>query len=732
MKIEVKPYRGRTLVWIDGQPRNLTMYSPPAMGRVDFAPVWRGCVDRFVRHDMDVYLMSVPQQWEKKFTLNPFWAGDTITSDPMYIGSTKLDEGPEYVLAKDPEALLLLRYVPRPPQDWYPLHQDECVVGADGKRENYPSLASPSYRRQAGELCAAYIHYCESRPWAERLLGYINYHLCEGTHGPLSGGWLYDYSPAMTARWRQYLCDKYGDDSTLREAHGDPNLSLETVEVPRDPLLGPLREVAAIPYWQDAVANQARRDYLLLTRDLYHDLLRAICIASHAASPAERLHIHDTFKLPMQGWSNHGFFSMDQPWPIIYAENLSGSGNMDVLDLLDTPGLDGVCTPYDYQVRGAGGVFEPEGIADSVSLLPNKLFLVEQDIRTYAGDVHNCGMMRDLNEFEAVTWRDLATSITRGFMNYLTDHNADYYCDPAMHPIVERQMRVLSASAQWPHATVPGIAMILDEQAILETSGSGHILNEAVMWEEKIGISRCGVPYRIYLLDDLRAGHVPDHAVYYFPNLYRVDEARLELLRRTVLRDGRLVVWGPGSGISDGRTIAAEHATRLTGFQFSFQTANYPRRVQISDFTHPITSDLQADTIYGSPIAYGPILYPTDGIPLGWAWSKFGGDDVGLAYRESDSYRAVFTTAAPLPACLWRSLARFAGAHIWCESNDVLMADSSLVALHTLKAETKLLALPGDYRVTDLLTGQKIADRTREISFTMHAPATAVFQLEQV
>jgi hypothetical protein len=40
---------------------------------------------------------------------------------------------------------------------------------------------------------------------------------------------------------------------------------------------------------------------------------------------------------------------------------------------------------------------------------------------------------------------------------------------------------------------MPGIAMIIDDTAVLETNGSGNFLNKAVMWEQKMGIARCGV-----------------------------------------------------------------------------------------------------------------------------------------------------------------------------------------------------------------------------------------------
>ena len=787
--VEVKTYQGRPVLFIDGEPRNPVMYSPPGVGAVHFEPIWRRATERFNGHDVDVYLMGVPQRWEKKFTLDNFWDGDTITADPLHLSPEELDAGPALALAQNPNAYVMVRFVPRPPLSWREAHPDEMSLDENGQRELFPSLASSLYARAAADYCHAYIRFCESRPWADRCIGYVNYHLCEGCHGPIMDSWLFDHSPAMTARWRAYLLEKYETVDRLREAHGDASLTFDRITVPHDRLDGLRRDVAGLLYWQAGQDNAVLRDYLLLLRDLYHENFRLVARASREAAGPGKLLLHDALKLPMQGWSNFGFFSPEVSWPIVYAETAAGSGNMDVLELADAPGVDGLATPYDYQVRGAGGVFEPEGAADSM-VLRGKLFFVEQDVRTYAGGITRFGGMRDVKEFAAVMWRDLATALTRGFMNYFCDHNADYFADPAMQPTIARQARVLRESVNWPHETPPGIAMVLDDRASLETNGAGHVMNEAVMWEQKIGLSRCGVPYRVYLFDDLTLPNFPDHRVVYFPNLHRVDERRMQVLRDKVFRDGRVVVWGPGSGISDGDTIGPGSASRLTGFAFTCQGVNYQRRVQISQFDHPITRGLKADTIFGGATSYGPVLYPTDGVRLGLAWSKMGGDDTGLAVKSfgrgargeqtpapspsreggecqgpgrraaeweppslsgrgqgegcvrpqpgsgvhtcgEGDYAAVFTTAVPLAADLWRAIARYAGAHVYTDTNDIVLADSSVVALHSLKSGPRVLTLPGARRVTDLVTGDRVAERTEQIEFDLDAPGTGVFLLQE-
>ena len=110
------------------------------------------------------------------------------------------------------------------------------------------------------------------------------------------------------------------------------------------------------------------------------------------------------------------------------------------------------------------------------------------------------------------------------------------------------------------------------------------------------------------LAQDLELEDFPSHRVFYFPNLFHVDEERMELLRQKVFRAGNVVVWGPGSGISDGEKIGPESAARLTGFDFEMLPANAARRILLSNFAHPLTHDLDADITIGGPLPYGPII----------------------------------------------------------------------------------------------------------------------------
>ena len=735
---EMRNHLGRPTLFVDGAATPLVAYSPAGFGN---HAVFQKELSHFLDQPLNTWFICLggakqPAGEPEDFWATPFWRGDTISAEPLAEFNLPPDDQAAAILAKQPESLFFVRFSLREPESWRTLHPDQLVVTESGETLPHPSLASDAFWDACGRYAAAAIRYCEARPWAGHIVGYANFNRLEGTHEPMLHYALFDHGPAMTARWRQHLRTTYGTVEKLRQAYGDASLTFDTARVPTDRLFGKAADVAALRYWQTAKENRPLRDYLLLVRDLYHAGFRKAAAAAQAELDRlgrKRVIVHDSLKATMLGWDNTGFFDMKKPWLHAYPELTAGSGNMSLVNLLDAPGVGGLITPHDYQARGAGGVFEPEGVADS-AVLRGRLMLCEMDTRTY-GDAypHATAPARDPKEFAAVTWRNVAEGLTRGFVPYWMDTHTDWFGPPEIQPTIRRQAEVMREAVDWPHETVPGIAMILDDEAVLETNGDGRFLNEAVMWEWKTGLVRAGVPVRKYLLSDLALSQFPKHRVYYFPNLFRIDAARLKLIEK-VLRNGHVVVWGPGTGISDGDAIGTAGAARLTGFEFDLLDVNYPRRTLLADTSHPLTRGLSSATVLGGPLAYGPVLFPKTGTPLGVAWTKLGVNRTGLAAldrkaADGSTWTSVFTTTPGLPAAFWRNAARHAGAHVWCEQDELVMADAGLVALHSIVSGPKTLRLPGPRRVIDVVTGKTVAESADRIEFDLVAPDTRVFRL---
>ena len=734
MTVSVDTFADRTRLVIDGRPSLLPAYSPIS---------WRGdflqrCLPAFAEHGMHAYFLGFgvlpgTQDWGDSY----FWHGDTISTTPLKPLQPDMDAQVAFILERDPGARFIIRNLPMNAPSWLRLHPEQAFTAADGTvSTSIASNASEAWWAMGRKAAAACMAWCESRTWAGRILGYWHGLEGEGTHVNLIHHQLYDHSPVMLQAWRAFLAERYASDAALREAWADPAVTRAQAPIPTDlTRTATVVERARQTYWQAGNANARLRDWLDLQQRLWTAGVEELITANRAVhGDHPRLMIYDGFKQHMQGWSNIGFFDTNEPWPAAFPDTLAGTGSMGVARLLDRLGpLDAVLTPYDYQHRQAGGISLPEAIVDSIALR-GRFQMAEADVRTWVGAMPSepdCyGMARDAREYDAIDLRNLADGLIRGYTPYWMDLVADWFGQPDIQRSVARSVAVMKRSAELPRHDVPGIGVILDDRAACDSDGTGNYFHEAVMQELRQGLPRCGVPVRTYLLEDLDHAAMPRHRVWYFPNHFRVDDERLARLRRTVMRDGATVVWGPGSGISDGRTLDAAHANRLTGFTFHWMPQNQPRRVLVQDPGHPISAGL-VGTPYGSGLAYGPCLYPADGVRLGIATAKQGKNWAGLAVKAMDGWTSVFTTATGLPPALWRGIARHAGAHVWCEQDEVVMANQELVALHSASPGAKRLLLPSAHRVSDLVSGENLGVQA-SIAWTADGPQTRLFRIQPV
>jgi hypothetical protein len=250
----------------------------------------------------------------------------------------------------------------------------------------------------------------------------------------------------------------------------------------------------------------------------------------------------------------------------------------------------------------------------------------------------------------------------------------------------------------------------------------------------------------------LKQAALPDYKVWFFPNLFVVNDDVMGLLKAKVLRNGNLAIFGPSTGISDGRVLGAAGASRLLGVPMELLPRTTVRHVIAQDAGHPITKELRASLTYGDSLPYGPTLMPGEwavenagAVPLGHATACWFIHRTGLFLKEeglgaagngkkgkrgADDYGVLWSCAMPLPADLLRSACRYVGCNIWCEEDDVLYASDSLVCLHSVKAGERSINLPRRCRVVDAVTGKPVGKGpAKTVNFKVSPPETRIFRL---
>jgi len=733
---------GRPVLVHQGKPVSQAMYCDPKICRpgLDHSvpEAWRERIRYFIDSDVHNFFI-LPVSWPGGRDPGRFWTGDGVYPDcspdtDLYC----LDRQAEDLIAMDPQVRLVVRFGDPFPTSWYDDNPDHIAVGEHGEgKQRRASMASDKALDGLCRFLERLVAYSVEQPWADRIIAFTYYPYGEGTTLVNNSGMMFELSPVMQRAFQRWVRERYGDESSLREAWNDPNVTFETVRVPTDTEWRRAKEDAF--HWVEGNQLRRERDYWLLQRHLWLRWYRKVIRRIRAAMGDRAAPFGIDFgKTPMIGWQIVLSFSGVGPAGE-FINTLLGSGHVDIGELLDEPGLDMLCTPADYTARTVGYGFEPEGLSDSMRIR-GKVMLCENDCRTFVpGEDHTQGAFRDVAEVRAGMLRNAAWSLTRGALDDWMIAGGSYYDDPQVQEHgIQVVRRLLDAAPSWPHVeTEHAVAMIVDDSSPLEENGTSVFQNQAVIWQRVLGLAHCGGPYRFYLWSDLAKETMPDYRCYLFPNLFRLDDERLDLLHRKVLRDGRMAVFGPATAITDGKNLSPEWATRLLGVEMELVRAAPCRHVIVGG-THPIARALPASTTYGDSQPYGPVLIPAKGAveqaggsTLGMATTFWELNRPGLFVRDVDqdgkrAYSVAWSVAVPLPANLLRELARHGGCHIWCEDDDVILASETVAALHSIKPGSRVLKLPTARTVWDLLTGERVGTMA-EIPVDIEPPETRLF-----
>ena len=756
----IAPYRGKPTLFVDGEPTPSYTYCNPL--DID-RPGGRAIHRRFAAGGCRFFVATVRGGVDDDWYTTAFWTDDNVfpdITDPESVAALHVVRQAEAILQTAPDARFWVRFQSvTPPVRWRRKFPDDLLLDAYGKRFEEPSLASDRYLDQAARYVANVVRFCERQPWADRVIGYLLYPLGEGTTVLTCEGSLFDRSPVMQAKFREFLRRRYATDAALAEAWRQPGATQAAAAIPDDREFrrrGETRREAvevgaplgrATPHrlhWPEPADTGAERDYCLCMRELTDRYLRALIGAAKRAAPNKLAGI-DAFKQTMLGWP------LIPRWTGDYQSHQglmhAVSGAFGMAEMLDIPELDVVATPHDYLHRGMGFGYEGEGIGDSV-VAHGKMMLMEEDQRTFVlKDPAPFNAFRDQAEVTAGFWRNLASSLTRGYNTYVTEMSGlgSWYDDAGIQAVLAARAVVHEAATAWDRCEVPGVVMVVDDWSVLEEDFTIGYQYLAVIHQRLYGLSRCGVPFRLHLLEDLARPDFPAcHKLFLFPNLFKATPERLALLRKRVFRDGNVAVFGPASGITNGRELSGESAGELTGIPLQLVRKESPRFVTVDRFDHPVTARLAAPLDYGDSYAYGPLLVPEEHPDV----ARLGGiqwpgalDGAGLVIREfgrgaagngrpgrrgAGDYATVFSCAVPLPAALLRELARYSGTHVYSESDDLIFADSCTVAVHSVRPGARTIRLPRPGVVWDLVQRRRLGRRDR-IAVRVTPPQTSMF-----
>lgn len=624
----------------------------------------------------------------------------------------------EEILKLDPEGIFILRISMNPPFWWREKHPDELAMWDTGSglttrieekseaiAETGVSVGSELWRKDGERFLGRFIAHMEGKV-GDRIAGY---HLIG-----LSYEWFYVdgrgkrmscCEPAFLGAWQRWLRAKYKTPEALQVAWGSNSADFENIVLPTYEE----RLNSSIGFFRDT----ARERKVI---DLHEYQNVAVVEAIERFSRVVKANSNNKLVAIFYGY----LFELSSIPP-----GVQQSGHVAMGRLLKCPDVDIVCGPMSYMDRLPGGIggFMPS--VDSVAL-HGKLWYNEDDTRTHLAPntVSWDPSVTKQEETRNVFKRQFSQMFPRRTSCWYMDlFSAGTLADKGIWQDIGKLKVIYDSVLGTPAGYTPEIAIICDEKSTFYLNQKPPSIMQSLLSQMRKSLYRIGTSCGYYLLEDLASGTVPSAKMYVFLNCFHLTGSEREAITKQCT--GKTAVFFYGNGLID-QNVSVANMESLLGVPMSISTESVPGKVSIEK--HDLTEGVPDFGLENplSPVFYldkdrgketPPMVlarYTTNGEPAVWA--------------TNGSMKTVYIGAVTAPASLLRNIAKWAGAHLYCETDDVVSAGQDFMGIHASLSGTKKLSIPLSATVRDALTGEQIAMDGKSWSVEMIKGETKLYR----
>lgn len=694
MDARLEIIRGRPRLIVDGESLPPLAYSTSVLSERE--------IRRFV--DCGVRVVSFPATAD----FHLYGLAKTVWTGPDSYDFSELDARMDLVMRAHPDALVLLRVMTCSPPWWDERYPADLVVWDDGStdrpllhgamKSRVASLASPRRRADMRRNVERLVTHFEHGPHKHRIVGYMinSGNSEEWFHFGLMEGYLFDYNPAMTRRFREWLRDRYANDAELSRAWGRA-VELCTAEIPG----------AAARRSHDGQGFRhpiTQRDVVDFAR--FFGDLTAETISDLAA----------TLKKVVHGKKLFGTFYGYMTELAYHPDGIQNSGHLGLAKILADRNVDFLASPSSYARRMPASGYSMSMVPSATLEAEKKVFFHENDLRTHVlfddagygrtdGGMFGCALQR----------RELAHALVHGHGMWWFDMTSGWYDDPQLEASIRSAVAIVGRAGDFSRESVAEIALVVDEESMPSVTMDPARLVQLIN-QQCLELSRCGAPFDIVLLRDLE--RLGPRKLLLFPNLFVVDEKKRRALHDRIRAGETTAIFVFAPGMIDDATIDIRNVEKTVGMRLDFPEA--PRFLRAA-------ADIDGrSVVFGTHFWWGraPIVADENAEPI--ARSLEDGA-VMAAQKSVDGMRIVYSAAPALPGALLRKIAKDAGCRLMSTTDDAVYADNRFFALHARAAGKKRIRLADDAILFDLLNNVEIASRGGAFSFYAALGDTLLF-----
>ena len=639
-----------------------------------------------------------------------------------------IDTRIKFALKGNPDGYIVVAMALGPYSGWEEKHLDEVCRDQDGlmamgryEREYFDkerrkkgdhgiySYYSETLRAEVNEMIVAVMNFLKEQPYYKSIVGFS----LSGGH---DGQWrtsqqpnhLIDYSPGAVKAFRNFMKEKYGTEKNMQCALKQNSITFNT-------LAPPSKESRTSNVFRDP-----QKDRLLVDYSEFLSVKKAQLVISFARTIKENagkpIFVTTYYTDLIKGTQNH----------LNAAREMHNSSYIDMIH-----------GPTEYNPwRQPGGPGSTHSCLGSLRL-HNMLWLQELDLRTWISPRYNPkaaiehAWAKDIDEFKAISQREIGTMIAKQAGAYYYDMTGGYFHDKSIMENVAQCYQVYKSIILKKDNFVPDVAVIVDEEScywISEDYGVMGAVNLCLPFmHDSLYVS--GVPFDIYQLDDLiRFPVLRDYKIYIFLNSFFISQNERDFINRNLKKDGKTLVWMYAPGYISDEEKSVENISKLTGIKVKTLKGEKTRfMVKRINIESPLTKGLPP--ILGGGNIQKFWIEDDEVIPFA---VYVEGKEIAGAMKQLSDWRSVYFAApVELPPALINNIASLAKAYICTGSGIPIWVNDNFISVHGTKGGLRQITLPRYCkRVKNAFTGKTIARNTGKIKINVPLHKTLWFILE--
>jgi beta-galactosidase len=457
---------------------------------------------------------------------SPIWIGE----DTYDFSSLKADF--EKIIKSDPKAKVIIRFYLDPPEWWTILNPEASAQLPDGSTFRQ-CFASEIWRNKTGQVLKDCLDWLLKSKYSNYLSGI---HVASG----FTEEWFYhpkqyqDQNIARLSGFRQWLTDKYKNNSALRKAWNNPIVTFENAQ------LANIDEPTKSKEWRDA---NKEINYI----DTYR--YQAEVMVNNITYFSKIVKEKSNGNLLTGAFYGYHYFVGDPR-----------RGHGALAKLLDCPDLDYLSSPNAYN-RVIGEDWPPMVAINSVQL-HGKLWLAENDTRTSITTLlkdrsegisppgqYESGVWLGPDDMEtsvSLLWKNTARMLAYGYGGWWFDMWGGWFSDPQLLNVLEKTQKLNTA---WPLAIdakmKPQVGVVVDEELCFWDPTYGH-LTEKIL-SNRYPLSKTGSSYDLFLRSDLNDMTIPQYRVIWLMGMLALETDEVKKINELIKND-ITVLWTNGKG----------------------------------------------------------------------------------------------------------------------------------------------------------------------------------------